>query len=52
MKYSKDIFYLLALALVVVGGCATPLGLFNKQQKKVDYQKLNSPRPTPNGKRG
>jgi hypothetical protein len=36
MKYSKDIFYLLALALVVVGGCATPLGLFNKQQKKVD----------------
>ena len=36
MKYSKDIFYLLALALVVVGGCATPLGIFNKQQKKVD----------------
>ena len=36
MKYSKDIFYLLALTLVVVGGCATPLGIFNKQQKKVD----------------
>lgn len=36
MKYSRDIFYLLALTLVVVGGCATPLGLFNKQQKKVD----------------
>ena len=26
----------MALTLVVVGGCATPLGLFNKQQKKVD----------------
>jgi hypothetical protein len=36
MKYSRDIFYLLALTLVVVGGCATPLGIFNKQQKKVD----------------
>ena len=31
MKYSRDIFYLLALSLVVIGGCATPLGKFNKK---------------------
>ena len=36
MKYSKDIFYLFALCLVVVGGCATPLGKFNKQEAVVE----------------
>ena len=36
MKYSKDIFYLLALSLVVVGGCATPLGKFNKKEAVVE----------------
>ena len=36
MKYSKDIFYLLALSLVVIGGCATPLGKFNKKQAVVE----------------
>jgi len=35
MKYSKDMFYLLALTLVVVGGCATPLGKFMNQEKVV-----------------
>ena len=36
MKHSKDIFYILALFLVVVGGCQTPLGKFNKQKDVVD----------------
>ena len=34
--YTKDIFYIMALCLVVVGGCATPLGKFNKQEKVVE----------------
>ena len=36
MRHTKDLFYITALSLVVVAGCATPLGIFNKQQKKVD----------------
>ena len=36
MKYSRDIFYLMALTLVVVAGCQTPLGKFNKQKQVVD----------------
>ena len=36
MKHSKDIFYLMALTLVVVAGCQTPLGKFNKQKQVVD----------------
>ena len=35
MKYTKDTFYLLALTLVVVAGCRTPLGNFNKQKEVV-----------------
>lgn len=35
-NYMKDIFYITALCLVVVGGCSTPLGKFNKQQRVVD----------------
>ena len=36
MKYSKDVFYTFALCLVVVAGCRTPLGNFNKQKEVVD----------------
>ncbi len=36
MKHSKDIFYIMALCLVVVAGCQTPLGKFNKQKNVVD----------------
>jgi len=36
MKYTRDIFYLTALVLVVVAGCSTPLGKFNKQQRVVE----------------
>jgi len=36
MRYSKDLFYIMALTLVVVAGCRSPLGIFNKQQKVVD----------------
>lgn len=36
MKHSKDVFYIAALCLVVVGGCSTPLGKFNKQKAVVD----------------
>jgi len=36
MRYSKDLFYIMALTLVVVAGCQSPLGVFNKQQKVVD----------------
>tara|TARA_B100000287_G_scaffold421415_1_gene462082 strand:+ start:1571 stop:2347 length:777 start_codon:yes stop_codon:yes gene_type:complete len=36
MNYSKDVFYIAALCLVVVGGCSTPLGKFNKQKAVVD----------------
>ena len=32
MKYSRDIFYTTALILVVVAGCQTPLGRFNKKE--------------------
>ena len=32
----KDAFYILALCLVVVGGCATPLGKFNKKEAVVE----------------
>ena len=32
-NHFKDVFYIMALALVVLGGCATPLGKFNKQEK-------------------
>ena len=35
-NYFKDVFYIMALALVVLGGCATPLGKFNKQEKVVE----------------
>ena len=36
MKYSKDVFYTFALCLIVVAGCRTPLGNFNKQKEVVD----------------
>ena len=36
MNYTRDIFYLTALILVVVAGCQTPLGKFNKQKEVVD----------------
>ena len=36
MKYTRDIFYLMALTLVVVAGCRTPLGNFNKQKEVVE----------------
>ena len=35
-SYTKDIFYIMALCLVVVGGCATPLGKFNKKEAVVE----------------
>jgi hypothetical protein len=35
-NYFKDVFYIMALSLVVLGGCATPLGKFNKQEKVVE----------------
>ena len=35
-NHFKDVFYIMALALVVLGGCATPLGKFNKQEKVVE----------------
>jgi len=34
-NYFKDAFYLLALSLVIISGCATPLGKFNKQENVV-----------------
>lgn len=34
--HMKDVFYIMALSLVVVGGCATPLGKFNKKEAVVD----------------
>ena len=36
MKYSRDIFYITALILVVVAGCQTPLGRFNKKEAVVE----------------
>ncbi|HAI42350.1 MAG TPA: hypothetical protein DCM40_31690, partial [Maribacter sp.] len=36
MNYTRDIFYLTALILVVVAGCQTPLGKFNKQKEVVE----------------
>ena len=36
MTYTRDIFYIFALLLVVMAGCATPLGKFNKQEKVVE----------------
>ena len=36
MKYSRDIFYTTALILVVVAGCQTPLGRFNKKEAVVE----------------
>ena len=36
MKHSRDIFYLTALILIIVAGCQTPLGKFNKQKEVVD----------------
>ena len=38
-KNSKDIFYIMALSLVVIGGCATPLGKFNKKEAVVEKEK-------------
>jgi len=35
-NYFKDVFYITALSLVVLAGCATPLGKFNKQEKVVE----------------
>ena len=35
-QYMKDVFYIMALCLVVVGGCATPLGKFNKKEAVVE----------------
>jgi hypothetical protein len=35
-SHKKDIFYISALCLVVIGGCSTPLGKFNKQKNLVD----------------
>lgn len=35
-SYTKDIFYTMALCLVVAGGCATPLGKFNKKEAVVE----------------
>ena len=32
----KDLFYIMALSLVVIAGCATPLGKFNKKQAVVE----------------
>lgn len=32
----KDVFYIMALSLVVIGGCATPLGKFNKKEAVVE----------------
>jgi hypothetical protein len=32
----KDVCYVSAIIMLVMAGCATPLGIFNKQQKKVD----------------
>lgn len=34
-NHFKDVFYIMALSLVVLGGCATPLGKFNKQENVV-----------------
>jgi len=33
-NHFKDVFYIMALSLVVIAGCATPLGKFNKQEKQ------------------
>ena len=32
----KDTCYVTVIIMLIMAGCATPLGLFNKQQKKVD----------------
>jgi hypothetical protein len=34
-QHMKDVFYITALSLVVVAGCATPLGKFNKKEAVV-----------------
>jgi len=36
VTHMKDVFYIMALSLVVIGGCATPLGKFNKKEAVVD----------------
>jgi len=36
VTHMKDVFYIIALSLVVVGGCATPLGKFNNKAAVVD----------------
>ena len=36
MRFTKDLFYLTALTLVVVSGCQSPLGKFNKQKAVVE----------------
>ena len=36
MPHARDIFYLTALILVIVAGCRTPLGNFNKQKAVVE----------------
>ena len=36
MRFTKDLFYLTALTLVVVSGCQSPLGRFNKQKAVVE----------------
>ena len=44
-NYFKDVFYIMALSLVVIAGCATPLGKFNKQEKIVEniqQEKVNN----------
>ena len=41
MNYTRDIFYLTALILVVVAGCQTPLGKFNKQKEVVENIQKN-----------
>ncbi len=44
-NHFKDIFYIMALSLVVLGGCATPLGKFNKQEKvvnNIEQEKANN----------
>ena len=32
----KDTCYVTVIIMLIMAGCATPLGIFNKQQKKVD----------------
>lgn len=43
-QHMKDVFYITALSLVVVAGCATPLGKFNKKEAVVQNIERQQPK--------